>query len=125
VGHVKLFQFAKKNGEILVVGLNSDGSVRKLKGAGRPVLNQDERAFILSAIEQVDYIVIFGEDTPLKLIRAVRPDVLVKGADYTKDTVVGRDFVETYGGRVELAPMVEGSSSTGIMSRIINGKRRK
>jgi D-beta-D-heptose 7-phosphate kinase/D-beta-D-heptose 1-phosphate adenosyltransferase len=125
VGHVKLFQFAKKNGEILVVGLNSDGSVRKLKGAGRPVLNQDERAFILSAIEQVDYIVIFGEDTPLKLIRAVRPDVLVKGADYTKDTVVGRDFVETYGGRVELAPLVEGSSSTGIMSRIINGKRRK
>ncbi|GAB4341622.1 MAG: D-glycero-beta-D-manno-heptose-7-phosphate kinase [Candidatus Abyssubacteria bacterium] len=121
VGHVKLFQFAKNNGEVLVVGLNSDASVRKLKGAGRPVLTQDERAFILSAIEQVDYIVIFGDDTPLRLIRAVRPDVLVKGADYTKDTVVGRDFVESYGGRVELAPLVEGTSSSGIMSRIING----
>jgi len=82
------------------------------------VLNQDERAYILSAIEQVDYIVIFSELTPLKLIKAIKPDVLVKGADYTKDAVVGGDFVESYGGQVKLAPLVEGISSTNIMSRI-------
>jgi D-beta-D-heptose 7-phosphate kinase/D-beta-D-heptose 1-phosphate adenosyltransferase len=118
VGHIRLFQFAKNNGQILVVGLNSDASVRKLKGSGRPILNQQERSYILSALEQVDYIVIFGETTPLRLIKAVRPDVLVKGADYTHDTVVGRDFVESYGGRVALAPLVEGVSSSDIMSRI-------
>jgi D-beta-D-heptose 7-phosphate kinase/D-beta-D-heptose 1-phosphate adenosyltransferase len=123
VGHIKLFQFAKNNGEILIVGLNSDASVRKLKGTGRPVLDQNERAYILSAIEQVDYIVIFGETTPLKLIKAIKPDVLVKGADYTKDTVVGRNFVESYGGRVELAPLIEGTSSSGIMSRIVRNRK--
>jgi len=125
VGHVKLFQFAKDNGEILIVGLNSDASIKKLKGHGRPVLDQDERAYILSALEQVDYIVIFGESTPLSLIKAVRPDVLVKGADYTKDTVVGRDFVESYGGRVELAPIIEGVSSSDIISRIANSENKK
>jgi D-beta-D-heptose 7-phosphate kinase/D-beta-D-heptose 1-phosphate adenosyltransferase len=123
VGHIKLFQFAKNNGEVLIVGLNSDASVRKLKGAGRPVLNQEERAYILSALEQVDHIVIFGESTPLKLIKAIKPDVLVKGADYTHDTVVGRDFVESYGGRVALAPLVEGTSSSDIMSRIADNTR--
>jgi D-beta-D-heptose 7-phosphate kinase/D-beta-D-heptose 1-phosphate adenosyltransferase len=124
VGHIKLFQFAKNTGEILIVGLNSDSSVRKLKGAGRPVLNQTERAYILSALEYVDYIVIFDETTPLKLIKAIRPDILVKGADYTRDTVVGRDFVESYGGRVELAPLVKGVSSSDIMSRIAQKKKR-
>ncbi|MBI5115567.1 D-glycero-beta-D-manno-heptose-7-phosphate kinase [Candidatus Poribacteria bacterium] len=122
VGHIKLFQFAKNNGEVLVVGLNSDASVRKLKGPSRPLLKQTERAYILSALEQIDYIVVFEETTPLKLIKVVKPDVLVKGADYTRDTVVGRDFVESYGGRVELAPLVEGASSSGIMSRIVNNK---
>lgn len=118
VGHIKLFQFAKNMGEVLVVGLNSDESVRKLKGPGRPVLGQNERSFLLSALEHVDYVVVFEERTPLKLIRKIRPDVLVKGADYTKDTVVGREFVESYGGRVELAPLVDGVSSSDIMSRI-------
>ena len=120
VGHIKLFQFAKNKGDTLIVGLNSDDSVAQLKGAGRPVLNQDERGYILSALEHVDYIVVFDETTPLNLIKAIRPDVLVKGADYTEDTVVGRGFVESYGGTVELAPLVEGVSSTGIMSRIAN-----
>ncbi|RJP71977.1 MAG: D-glycero-beta-D-manno-heptose-7-phosphate kinase [Candidatus Abyssobacteria bacterium SURF_17] len=119
VGHIKLLQFAKNSGEIVVVGLNSDSSVRRLKGQGRPVLEQNERAYILSALEQVDYVVIFDEETPLKLIKAIRPDILVKGADYTKDTVVGRDFVESYGGKVRLAPLIEGVSSSGIISRVV------
>ncbi len=122
VGHIKLFQFAKSKGDTLIVGLNSDDSVRQLKGPDRPVLNQDERGYILAALEHVDHIVIFDETTPLNLIRAIRPDILVKGADYTEDTVVGRGFVESYGGRVELAPLVDGVSSTGIMSRIANGE---
>ncbi len=122
VGHIKLFQFARDKGDVLIVGLNSDASVGQLKGAGRPVLDQNERAYILAALEHVDHIVIFEETTPLNLIRAIKPDILVKGADYTEDTVVGRSFVESYGGRVELAPLVEGVSSTGIVSRIINGE---
>ena len=123
VGHIKLFQFAKNNGDVLIVGLNSDNSVRELKGPGRPVLDQNERGYILSALEHVDYIVIFEETTPLNLIRAIRPDVLVKGADYTHDTVVGRGFVESCGGRVELAPLVEGVSSSGILSRIAGNEQ--
>lgn len=123
VGHIKLFEFAKTNGRILIVGLNSDASVRRLKGPKRPVLNQYERAYILSAIEQIDYIVVFDELTPLKLIKTVRPDILVKGSDYTKDAVVGGDFVESYGGRVRLAPLVEGISSTDIVSRITRDKK--
>jgi D-beta-D-heptose 7-phosphate kinase/D-beta-D-heptose 1-phosphate adenosyltransferase len=122
VGHIKLFQFAKSKGDVLIVGLNSDDSVGRLKGPDRPVLTQNERGYILSALEHVDYIVIFEEATPLNMIRAIRPDVLVKGADYTEDTVVGRGFVESYGGKVELAPLVEGISSTDIMSRIVNGE---
>ena len=123
VGHIKLFQFARNKGDALVVGLNSDESVRRLKGPNRPVLDHNERAYILSALEHVDYIVVFDEPTPLNLIKAIRPDVLVKGADYTEDTVVGRDFVESYGGRVELAPLVDGVSSTDIILRIANGER--
>ena len=122
VGHIKLFQFAKSKGDVLIVGLNSDDSVGQLKGPDRPVLNQNERGYILAALEHVDYIVVFEETTPLNIIRAIRPDVLVKGADYTEDTVVGRGFVESYGGKVELAPLVEGVSSTGILSRIANGE---
>jgi len=122
VGHIKLFQFAKSKGDVLIVGLNSDDSVEKLKGPNRPVLGQNERGYILSALEHVDYIVIFGEATPLKLIKAIRPDVLVKGADYAEGVVVGREFVESYGGKVELAPLIEGVSSTNIMSKIANGE---
>jgi len=122
VGHIKLFQFARDKGDVLIVGLNSDDSVGQLKGAGRPVLDQNERAYILAALEHVDHIVIFEETNPLNLIKAIKPDILVKGADYTEDTVVGRSFVESYGGRVELAPLVEGVSSTGIVSRIVNGE---
>jgi D-beta-D-heptose 7-phosphate kinase/D-beta-D-heptose 1-phosphate adenosyltransferase len=123
VGHIRLLEFAKNNGEILIVGLNSDSSVARLKGPKRPVLGQDDRATILSAIKQVDYIVIFDELTPLRLIKAVRPNTLVKGADYAKDAVVGGEFVESYGGKIMLAPLVEGVSSTNIMSRISRDKK--
>ena len=121
-GHVEYLAKAKAQGDILIVGLNSDASTRRLKGPNRPLNKLADRAAVLAALETVDYIVSFGQDTPLKLITAIKPDILVKGADYTEDTVVGRSFVESYGGRVELAPLVEGMSSTGIVSRIVNGE---
>jgi D-beta-D-heptose 7-phosphate kinase/D-beta-D-heptose 1-phosphate adenosyltransferase len=116
-GHVALIERAARLGDFLIIGLNSDSSVRELKGAGRPVNTQDDRARVLGAIDGVDAIVIFEEQTPIKLIEAIRPDVLVKGSDYTKDRVVGGALVESYGGRVELVPLVEGKSTTGILNR--------
>ncbi len=117
-GHIRSFQFAKGLGDVLVVGLNTDASVRRLKGKGRPVLREDDRAQILGALEAIDYIVLFDEPTPLKLIKRIRPDVLVKGKDYTRDTVVGADFVESIGGEVVLAPVIDSASTTDIFERI-------
>ncbi|MBI2932416.1 MAG: D-glycero-beta-D-manno-heptose 1-phosphate adenylyltransferase [Planctomycetes bacterium] len=118
VGHVRLLEFARAKGDVLVVGLNTDRSVRRLKGDARPILGQDERAALLAALECVDYVTFFDEDTPDRLVRTLRPEVLVKGMDYRGKRVVGRDFVESYGGRVELAPLVEGVSTTDIVRRI-------
>jgi D-beta-D-heptose 7-phosphate kinase / D-beta-D-heptose 1-phosphate adenosyltransferase len=117
-GHVDYLQFAAAQGDVLVVGLNSDASVRRLKGAGRPVSTEEHRARVLAALEAVDYVIIFEDSTPERMIRAVRPDVLVKGEDWRKKGVVGREFVESYGGRVVLAPLVGGLSTTGIVERI-------
>lgn len=117
-GHVSLLQFARSKGDIVIVGLNDDGSIRRLKGNGRPILGEKDRARILASLEAVDYVVLFGEETPERLIREIEPDVLVKGEDYSNKTVVGRDAVERRGGRVELAPLVEGASTTGIVERI-------
>jgi len=111
-GHIEYLQFCKRQGDIVVVGLNSDSSVRQLKGPTRPINNQHDRAALLAALECVDYVTIFDEPDPLNLIMAVRPDVLVKGADWAQKGVIGREFVESYGGRVELAQLVEGKSST-------------
>jgi D-beta-D-heptose 7-phosphate kinase/D-beta-D-heptose 1-phosphate adenosyltransferase len=108
-------QEAKSQADILVVGLNSDASVRLLKGPTRPVNDVSARALVLSALEAVDYLTIFEETTPLELIRAVRPDVLVKGADYPREAVVGADFVESYGGRVHLAGLREGCSTSRLL----------
>src|SRR5690606_24895861 len=102
----------------LVVGLNSDASVRRLKGEGRPVQGEAARALVLGSLASVDLVVIFGEDTPLELIRTLRPDVLVKGADYTKDKVVGAELVEGYGGRILLAELVPGQSTTATIARL-------
>ncbi|MHC5181800.1 MAG: D-glycero-beta-D-manno-heptose 1-phosphate adenylyltransferase [Planctomycetota bacterium] len=117
-GHIEYLQFCKKQGDIVVLGLNSDASVRQLKGPERPVNNQHDRAAVLSAMECVDYIAIFDELDPLELIKKVRPDVLVKGADWAEKGVVGREFVESCGGRVELAPLVDGKSSTSTLEKL-------
>ena len=121
-GHVDILHKAKNLGDRLVVGLNSDASVRRLKGARRPIVKEEDRGAILSALSSVDLVVIFDEDTPIELIRAVRPDILVKGADYKPHEVVGKEVVESYGGRVELVPLMDGHSTTGIEQRILNNE---
>ena len=118
-GHIHLLQHARELGDLLVVGLNSDASVRSLKGPNRPVLSQDERAELLSALASVDYVVIFEEADPGRTIVALQPDVLVKGADWATEEVVGRDTVEGRGGRVVTMPLIEGSSTSGIILRIL------
>ena len=117
-GHVHYLLEAKKLGDILVVGLNSDDSVRRLKGPSRPINGEKERAFVLAALNCVDYIVLFEEDTPKNLIKAVRPDVLVKGGDYALDQIVGADFVRENGGTVTTIPFVEGYSSTHVIEQL-------
>jgi rfaE bifunctional protein nucleotidyltransferase chain/domain len=111
-------------GECLVVGLNSDASVRRLKGALRPVNDQHSRARVLAALACVDFVMIFEEDTPLELIRAVSPDVLVKGGDWSVDRIVGREVVEERGGVVCSIPLLEGYSTTGTINRIVDMHRR-
>lgn len=117
-GHAAYLAAAAKLGDRLVVGLNSDDSVRRLKGQGRPVLPAEDRAWLLASFRMVDAVTVFEEDTPLALIEALTPDVLVKGADYAKHEVVGREVVEREGGRVELVPLVGGRSTTRILERI-------
>lgn len=121
-GHIEYLSFCKQQGDVVVLALNSDRSVRELKGPTRPVNNQHDRAAVLAALETVDYVVVFDEADPLKTIEAVRPDVLVKGADWAEKGVVGRQFVESYGGSVELAPLVEGKSSTDTINKMSEGQ---
>ena len=118
VGHKRYLQQAATLGDILVVGVNSDDSVRRLKGPERPVNSEQDRAEILSALGFIDYVVIFGEETPYELIKKIQPDVLVKGGDYKPEEVVGRDIVEARGGRLELIPFVEGKSTTRIIEKM-------
>ena len=117
-GHVHYLLEAKKLGDILVVGLNSDDSVRRLKGPTRPINGEKERAFVLASLAFVDYVTLFEEDTPENLIKVVQPDVLVKGGDYTIDQIVGADFVMQNGGTVTTIPFVEGYSSTQIIEQL-------
>ena len=118
-GHVKYLQKARNLGDLLILGLNSDASVRRLKGAKRPLIDQDERAHLLAALDCIDYVIVFDEDTPLELITALKPYILAKGGDYSLDGVVGKDIVESYGGRVELVTFVDGKSTTNIIERIL------
>lgn len=120
VGHVKYLQKARELGDILVVGLNTDSSVRRLKGESRPLIEERERAHILAALGCVDYVVLFDEDTPIRLIEALRPAVLVKGGDYSADQVVGRELVESMGGRVALIDFVDGRSTSRIIEKILS-----
>lgn len=117
-GHVRYLQHARALGDLLIVGLNADESVRRNKGPERPVNSQEERAELLSALACVDGVVIFTEDTPADVIRLVQPDILVKGADWAADEIVGRDTVEARGGRVVRVPVEEGYSTTSIVERI-------
>jgi len=117
VGHVGLLEAARAEGGVLVVGVNSDASVRRLeKGADRPMVPERERARLLAALACVDCVVLFDEETPLALIERLRPDVLVKGEDYRGQIVDGQQFVEAYGGRVALAPLLEGHSTTATVA---------
>jgi len=118
-GHVRYLQAASAFGDIFILGLNSDSSVRKLKGPSRPFMTQADRAFLLSAMEAIDCVVIFEEETPARLIDTVIPDVLVKGGDYTAKKIVGYETVTKNGGRVEIVPFLEGKSSSSIIKLIM------
>ncbi len=117
-GHIEFLKFCRSQGDIVVVGLNSDSSVKVIKGPDRPINNQYDRAAVLAALETVDYITLFDEPDPLKLIKKLKPNVLVKGQDWAEKGVVGREFVESYGGKVALAPLVEGKSSTATIEKM-------
>lgn len=117
-GHARYLERAKTANRILVVGLNSDASVSRLKGQGRPVTDQKARAGVLSALQAVDFVVIFNEDTPQKLIEAVKPDVLIKGADWKGQEIAGGQAVRSYGGKVEFIKFENGFSTTGILKKI-------
>lgn len=116
-GHIKLLKEAKKQGDVLIVGINSDSSIRRIKGKERPIINQKQRAAILSAIKYVDHVVIYNELTPYKLIKKLKPHILVKGSDYKLNEVVGRSLVK----KVILVPILKGASTTNIINKIKYG----
>ena len=121
-GHVALLEAARAEGEALIVGVNSDAAARRLgKGSDRPVVPEGERARLIAALAAVDCVVLFDEDTPLELIRRLRPDVLVKGADYAPEAIVGAKEVEAWGGRVVRVPLIKDQSTTGLLERLRRG----
>ena len=120
VGHVRYLREAKKTADILVLALNSDSSVRSLKGEERPLVSQEERAEILAALEFIDFVTIFQELTPLELINYLKPDILLKGGDWPEEKVVGREEIKQWGGRVAIIPEIEGKSTTNIVEKIKN-----
>jgi D-beta-D-heptose 7-phosphate kinase/D-beta-D-heptose 1-phosphate adenosyltransferase len=117
-GHVKLLERAKQCGDLLIVGINSDRSVRALKGAGRPIVAVRERALLIAALESVDYVTVFNDATPQRLVKRLRPHVLIKGADWSADQIVGREIVHKAGGRVIRIPLVKGYSTSQLIERI-------
>ncbi len=119
VGHVKYLQAARQMGELLFVGVNSDASVKRLKGKDRPVQCEEDRCEILSALSCVDFVCIFDEDTPIELIKKVKPNILVKGGDWPVDKIIGADFVKKSGGQVSAIPFVEGRSTSSIIKKIL------
>ncbi len=118
-GHVRYLEEARDWGDILVVAVNSDHSVRQIKGPSRPVLSQEERSEVLAALYCVDVVILFEEPDPLAVIEQIQPDVLVKGADWSRDQIIGADFVESIGGRVVQVPLLKGASTTGIIERVL------
>jgi rfaE bifunctional protein nucleotidyltransferase chain/domain len=124
-GHIRYLEQARTLGDLLVVAVNSDVSVRQLKGAGRPVVPADQRAEVLAALAAVDLVLIFDERDPGRVIRTVRPDILVKGGDWPVDQIVGADFVRSTGGRVRSLPYVEGTSSTALIRRLASASSQQ
>nr|WP_199899239.1 D-glycero-beta-D-manno-heptose 1-phosphate adenylyltransferase [Sneathiella glossodoripedis] len=124
-GHISLIRQARAECDRLIVGLNTDDSIKRLKGPDRPATTETSRAIVLASLEDVSLVVPFAEDTPINLISELKPDVLVKGADYTIDTVVGADLVQAYGGRIFLAKLKEGFSTTGTIQRLLEIDRNK
>jgi D-beta-D-heptose 7-phosphate kinase/D-beta-D-heptose 1-phosphate adenosyltransferase len=125
IGHIRYLEEAKALGDVLVVGVNSDSSVRKLKGPQRPILPEEERTEILSGLGCVDYITLFDEIDPLKLITSLQPNVLVKGGDWTKEQTVGREVVERSGGEVVIPPFVQGASTSNLIETILKKYEKK
>jgi D-beta-D-heptose 7-phosphate kinase/D-beta-D-heptose 1-phosphate adenosyltransferase len=117
IGHVTYLEEAKKLGDVLIVGINTDASVRVLKGPTRPIQNENDRSEILAALKAVDHTILFSEDTPLNLIKKIKPDVLVKGGDWKIEQIVGSDFVMSYGGQVKSLNFVNGKSTTAIIEK--------
>jgi len=117
-GHIKYLNKAKALGDVLIVGINSDSSIKKIKGPNRPIVGQGDRAAIVAALRPVDYVSVFNDITPIELIKAIRPDVLVKGADWQVKTIVGGDFVRSYGGRVKAIPLIKGRSTSDLILKI-------
>lgn len=124
-GHIDYLNKSKSLGDILIVGLNSDSSVKKIKGEKRPIVTQNERAFILSNLKPVDYVIIFEEETPYELIKILVPDILVKGADWKKEQIVGSDIVEAAGGKVVTIEFVNFQSTTNIINKILETFKRQ
>lgn len=120
IGHIQCFQESKKLGDLLIVAVNSDRSVGVLKGPSRPIVPEEERAELIAAMESVDYVTIFDQEDPLELISAIKPDILVKGGDWSLETIVGRELVESYGGTVMTLPMVTGISTSEIIEKIVS-----
>lgn len=118
VGHIRYLKQAISYGDCLIVAINSDESIKKIKGNNRPIIPQNQRAEILSSLEFVTYVTIFDEPTPIKLIKQIKPDFLIKGSDWSSDKIVGKDFVESYGGKVIRIKLVEGISTTKIIEKI-------
>jgi rfaE bifunctional protein nucleotidyltransferase chain/domain len=119
VGHVRYLQEARRLGDMLILGLNSDASVRSIKGDKRPLVPEGERAEVVASLTAVDFVTLFDETTPLKLIEHLRPDCLVKGGDWSEETVVGRDAVQSWGGRVAIIPLTPGASTTNIVEKVL------
>jgi D-beta-D-heptose 7-phosphate kinase/D-beta-D-heptose 1-phosphate adenosyltransferase len=124
-GHVKYLEAAKRKGSVLIIGMNSDASIRRIKGSSRPIVTEKERAYVLASLECVDYVTIFDEDTPQKLIAALLPDILVKGADWKGKEVAGSDVIKANGGKVQFISYVPGCSTTNIIERILKSCKKR
>lgn len=117
-GHIDILSAARDRGDAMIVGVNTDASVKRLKGPARPVRNEAERVFVLAALEAVDCVVLFEQDTPIDLVKALKPDIIVKGGDYTEETVVGAKEVRSWGGEVVIIPLTPGQSTTSIIEKL-------